>query len=201
MEPEPLFLQRCGQLAALLQGNSEIDLLDIGAILRQLLLDKNKLMDAANKERIKPKFHVGASNFAADEHADKTFWTMIDGIDPEIRSAQAPSVQLGRDDFLNLVVINNFGKTITIRDIIDHAANVAGGVHLDPRPKKTPIEASDREVIVNGYPIAAYHMRAIAKVALRGLQPIIDDVQKRQSAAQSGVRARSPGKSAEPNCQ
>jgi hypothetical protein len=201
MDAEPLFLQRCGQLVALVQGDSEIDLLDIGAILRQLLLDKNKLMDAANKERIKPKFHVGLSNFGPDEHADKALWTMVDGIDPEVRSAQAPSAELGRDDFLNLVVINNFGKTITIRDIIDHAANVAGGVHLDPRPKRTPIAEVDRKVIIQGYPIAAYHMRAIAKVILRGLQPIIDDVQKRQSAAQTDGRVPSPSKSAEPDCQ
>lgn len=200
MDAEPLFLQRCGQLAALLQSDNEIDLLDIGAILRQLLLDKNKLMDAANKEGIKPKFHVGVSHYGPDEHAAKTFWSTIDGIDPEIRPG-APSAHLGRDDFLKHVVINYFGKNITIRDIIDHTANVAGGVHLDPRPKKTPIRHADQAVTVLGYPISAYHMRAIGKVALRAFQPIIDDVQKRQSHAQSGARGPSPNKSAEPDHQ
>src|ERR1700686_26238 len=100
MDAEPLFLQRCGQLTALLQSDSEIDLLDIGAILRQLLLDKNKLMDAANKEGIKPKFHVGLSVYGPNEHADKTFWSMIDGIDPEVRRPGAPSAHFGRDEFL-----------------------------------------------------------------------------------------------------
>jgi hypothetical protein len=165
-----------------LQSDNHIDLLDIAAILRQLLLDKNKLMDAANKGGIKPKFHVGVSVYGPDEHADKTFWSMIDGIDPEIRRPGMPSAQLSRDDFLSHVVINNFGKTISIRDIIDHAANVAGGVHLDPRPKNTPIAEAERTVMVRGYPVGAYHLKGIAKVVLRALQPIIDDVQKRQSA-------------------
>ena len=184
MQPEPLFLRRCEQAAVLMQSNDEAELLDLAGLLRQLLMDKYSLMDTANASCVKPKFHVGVSRYAGnDQFADKTFWTILDGLDPEIRAPDAPSAHLTRDAFLKHVVINDHGKSITIKDIIEHAANVSGGVHHDPRPKNSPVSNVNRKVVVYGIPIDVYYIKGIAKVTLRALQPIIDDVQKRQSNA------------------
>jgi hypothetical protein len=200
MEAEPLFLQRCEQIALLIQSDKEIDLLDLGGRLRQLLMDNYSLMDTANSGRIKPKFHVGVSRYAGDdEFAEKTFWSILDGIDPENRAPGAPSAHLTRDAFLKHVVANDHGKSITIKDVIEHTSNKSGGIHHDPRPNSSSAAKMDRTITVHGFPITAYHLKGIAKVALRALQPVIDDVQKRQTRAQSGEPHPSPDKSCEPD--
>jgi hypothetical protein len=111
------------------------------------------------------------------------------------------SAHLTRDEFLAHVLVNDHGNKITIRDVIDHAANIGGGVHHDPRPKTTAIAKVDSKVMVKGFPIGVYYLRVIAKVALRGLQPIIDDVQKRQSNARPGAFPPLPDKSGQPDFQ
>lgn len=198
MDAEPLFLRRCEQAAILAQSEDEAELLDLAGLLRQMLLDSFKLMDTVNKNRIKPTFYVGISNFSEpDPYELQTFWTILDGLDPEIPGRSGPSAHMTRNQFLGHTVINHFGNKIAIKDIIKHCAEEAGGVHHDPRTKSTPVVKANREVIVKGFPIGVYHLKAIAKVMLRGLQPIIDDVQKRQSASQTGAHAPSPNKPSE----
>ncbi len=177
MDPEPLFLRRCEQIAELMQSRDEIDLLDVAGLLRQVIMDKHSLLDTANKNRIKPKFHVGVSRYADNDPYEKsTFWMILDGIDPEIRAPGAPSAHLTANQFLQHVVINDHGNRITIKDIIDNCANVSGGRHHDPRPKNTPITLVNRKVTVRGFPVDVSYIRGIATVALRAMQPVIDDV-------------------------
>jgi hypothetical protein len=59
MRAEPLFLRRCEQVANFLQSQSEVDLLDIARILRQIMMDNHSLMDTANINRIKTSYSVG----------------------------------------------------------------------------------------------------------------------------------------------
>ena len=54
MRAEPLFLRRCEQVANFLQSQSEVDLLDIARILRQIMMDNHSLMDTANINRMTP---------------------------------------------------------------------------------------------------------------------------------------------------
>jgi hypothetical protein len=184
MDPEPLFLRRCEQMAALVQSNDEVDLLDVARLLRQILMDKHSLLDAANKSRVKIKFHVGVSSYdVPDPHEKATFWMILDGLDPEIRRPGAPSAHLTHNQFLQHVVINDHGTKITIKDVIDNAAHVSGGVHYDPRLKNTPIAHVNRKVSVLGFPVDVTYLKGIAKVALKAMQPVIDNVQKRQSSA------------------
>ncbi|MGN7883667.1 hypothetical protein [Ensifer sp. 22460] len=181
MHAELLFIRRCEQAAELLHSRDEAELLDLAGLLRQMLMDRFSLMDAVNTNRIKAKFHVGASSYAGpDPYEKQTFWTILDGLDPEIRRPGAPSVTLTRQQFLKHVVINAHGNKITIQDVIEYAANVAGGVHFDPRPRPEPIARVNRTVNVKGIEIAMYHLKAIATVVLRALQPLIDDVRARQ---------------------
>jgi len=188
MDPEPLFLKRCEQMAALMQSNDEVDLLDVARLVRQILMDKHSLLDTANKSRIKIRFHVGVSSFdMPDPHEKATFWMILDGLDPEIRHPGAPSAHLTANQFLQHVVINDHGTRITIKDVIDNAAHISGGVHHDPRPKNTPMTHVNRKVSVRGFPVDVAYLKGIAKVTLRAMQPVIDDVQTRQSSARSGA--------------
>src|SRR5258706_12455523 len=72
MDPEPLFPRRCEQIAELMQSRDEIDLLDVAGLLRQVIMDKHSLLDTANKNRIKPKFHVGVSRYADNDPYEKS---------------------------------------------------------------------------------------------------------------------------------
>ncbi len=202
MNPELLFLRRCEQAAILVRSEDEAELLDLAGLLRQMLLDKFKLMDGANKSGIKPTFHVGVSHFGSpDPYEDKTFWTILQGLDPETRPPGSPSAEMTRDQFLAHVVINHFGDKITIKDIIKRAAEEEGGVYYDPRQKSSAISKVNKIVLVKGFPIGTYHLKAITRVMLRGLQPIIDDARKRETTARSGESLPSPDKSSPQDSQ
>ncbi|MBX9773659.1 MAG: hypothetical protein K2Y71_04520 [Xanthobacteraceae bacterium] len=180
MRPELLFLRRCEKMDSLSKSNNEADVLDLAAYLRQFILDGHSLIDTVNKSHIKIRFHVGCATYPIDDpHEAQTFWTIVDGLDPEIRRPGAPSAHLTRDQFLKHVVINNFGKKITIKDIIEHTANAAGGVHHDPKPRNTPTANASRTVLVHGLPIDTFYLKPIAIIVLRAVQPIVEDVQKR----------------------
>lgn len=182
MEAEPLFLRRCEQIAAILQSDDEADLLTLAVYLRQMLLDRNRLQDTANKGRVRYNFHVGVSRYLRNDPAPgRSFWSILDELDPELGIPGMQTAHLSRDKFLKHVVHSSYGKQITIRDIVHHAANVLGGAHHDPRPEITPIGLINGKVRVKGQEIAIYYLKGIAKVVLRALQPVIDDVRRRQS--------------------
>jgi hypothetical protein len=71
------------------------------------------------------------------------------------------------------------GKGHSVRDVIQLAANVAGGVHRtdDPREKQKLIADYSRSVSIGGLPGAIRQMQAIARVALKGLAPLIKKIE------------------------
>jgi hypothetical protein len=198
MQGELLFIRRCEQMVLLLQSKDEAEILDLAGYLRQMFLDRHQLAATANIKKRKLQFHVGISRFPPnDPYENMTFWSLLDGLDPDTREPGAPSAYLTRDAFLKHVVINNWGKKISIKDIILHAAEAAGGVHHEPTPRNTPIGIASRKILVYGFPIDVYHLKSITRIALRALQTIIDDVQKRQSALQIGASVPSLDKSSQ----
>ena len=58
MNPEPLFIQRCDQIVQLLNSVKEVELLDLGARLRQLIVDQHSLVGTVNSGKIKIRFRV-----------------------------------------------------------------------------------------------------------------------------------------------
>jgi hypothetical protein len=77
MEADNLFLERCSQIERLMESNREIDLLDLAAILRQILLDG--LVHKANSIlRIRLTFRVGEFHYRPDKY------TQILGLEEEV---------------------------------------------------------------------------------------------------------------------
>jgi hypothetical protein len=190
MEAEPLFIQRCEQIVLLLQSQKEMELLDLGGLLRQLLMDKFSLLDTANKNRVKPIFHVGQFTLQPDKY---TQWLALeDGLDPETRPPWKPSTNLTRDEFLRHVVIVANGVPISVKDVIFYAANIAGGVHHDPRSKTDALAVFSKHLGIGGLPAGIRQLKAIARVTIRSLQPVIEDVKQR--AAPSVAPTPSLGK-------
>jgi hypothetical protein len=181
MEAEKLFLVRCRQIASLLESNNEVDLLDLSGLLRQLLLDQHALVDSVNggsSEKVKLEFYVGAFSHAPDQFASLLF--LEDGIDPQTRRPGAPSAVLSMGNFLNHAVIYASGEHLTIKDVIKHAAESAGGVHHNPHSKKHRVLAQlSRRAAVGGLPLGIRMLKAIARVTMRTLTPLIEKVENR----------------------
>jgi hypothetical protein len=178
MDAEKLFIERCNQTSELAQSHKEIDLLDLGANLRQLLVDDHPLVHQANRtHRLKLTFHVGEFQVKPDQYT--AILSLEDGLDPDTRPPSAPSRYVNFDGFVNHNILFLSGKGHSVRDVIQLAANVAGGVHRtdDPREKQKLIADYSRSVSIGGLPGAIRQMQAIARVALKGLAPLIKKIE------------------------
>jgi hypothetical protein len=182
MDADILFLERCNQIQILAQSPREIDVLDIGGRLRQLFMDKIHLISTANKNKIKLRFVVGRFGPMPEQLREGLVWESLeDGVDPTTSPSKLEPLLLNLDDFLAHHVMTLHGKRILIKDIILFTSNVAGSIHHDPRPKKEfeALAEFSKYFLVGGMPAGVRTLKAIARVALRGLQPLIDDVKMR----------------------
>jgi hypothetical protein len=179
MDADTLFLERCKQVEAATQSSNEIDLLDLSAKLRQLLLDESPLVHQANRERLKLKFVVG--EFTLQPDAYTSVLSLEDGLDPETRRPGSPRKEVSFQGFLNHKVLYLKGQPHSVSDVISLAANVAGGVHLtkNPKEKQELIARYAASVSIGGLPGAIRQLQAIGRVTLRGLRPLIEAVEKR----------------------
>jgi hypothetical protein len=178
MDAASLFLARCKQIETAMQSNKEIELLDLSAHLRQLLIDETSPLHKLNRERrLKLKFVVGDFTQRPDSHT--AILSLEDGVDPESRRPGAPRKELRLGGFLDHTILYLRGQPRSVGDIIKYAANVAGGVHhATPSERPTLMHMYAGQVSVGGLPGAIRQLQAIARVALRGLRPLIEAVEK-----------------------
>jgi len=183
MDAEVLFLERCNQIHILAQSLREIDILDIGGRLRQLFMDDKHLISTANKDKIKLRFEVGRFSEEPDPYeAYVVYHSLEDGVDPYLPGREREPLVLNMDDFLAHHIMTINGKRILIKDIISFTSHVAGSIHYDPRPKKDFEALSEfaKYFSLGGLPRGTRILKAIARVALRGLQPLVDDIKDRR---------------------
>jgi hypothetical protein len=174
MDAERLFIQRCERTGELAQSQKEIDMLDLAANLRQLLVDDYPLVHQANAEnRLKLTFRVGEFRNQPDQYT--AILALEDGLDPDTRPPGSPSREVNFNGFMNHRILFLKGKGHSVQDVIQMAANVAGGVHRtdNPSDKQKLIADYSRSVSIGGLPGAIRQLQAIARVALKGLSPLI----------------------------
>jgi hypothetical protein len=180
MDADRLFLERCKQVKLRMQSNREIDLLDLSAHLRQLLLDSPRLIDEVNRaHRIKLTFSVG--DFALQPDAYTAFLSLEDGVDPDTRARPgAARKQVNLDGLLGHKILHIKGRAHSVRDVIVLAANMSGGVHRTPKPDERfkLMVAYAHSVSQGGLPGALRQLQSIARVTLKGLAPLVDAVEK-----------------------
>lgn len=175
-----LFLERCDQVAILLESHKEIELLDLSALLRQLLFDEKSLVDTVNTRPIRLEFRVGAWPPMFDPLP--THVSLEDELDPETGPPGiSTAITLSRAEFARYPVTYFDGLSISVKDVIRYASNVAGGVHHDPspRPEFRIMHALSQQIGWGGLPLGIRQLKAIGRVTLRALYPLIDDVKKR----------------------
>jgi hypothetical protein len=128
MDADRLFLERARQISKLMESHNEIELLDLSGHLRQLLVDAYPLIHKANeRHRLKLRFKVGMFRQTPDQFV--LFQSLEDGVDPDCRPPGSPSKEVDLSGFLKYEVLFIKGSPRTVQDMIQFAANVAGGIH------------------------------------------------------------------------
>lgn len=158
-----------------MQSHCEIDLLDLAAILRQLLLDDYPLIHKVNaNHHLKLSFHVGTFRNQPDENV--MLQSLEDGLDPETRPSGSPSKHVDFDGFIKHQILFIKGTGHSVRDVIKLGSDVAGGVHQtqNPKDRQRLIAEYSVRIGIGGLPGAIRQLKAIARVALKGLRPLIE---------------------------
>lgn len=171
MQAEQLFLQQLEQMSVHLAGGKELDTLNLGGVLRQMICDEKPLLMFVNKNRIPIRFKVVASN----EHGMPDFLktAAFHFVTPYHHDMKVRIVDLDIQGFLAHPIIRLSGTPITVKALIRYAANVGGGVHYDPKPKPEyrPIQSIEG-LITGNLPISLKAIRDISIVFLEAVEPL-----------------------------
>jgi hypothetical protein len=188
MEPESLFLHTLADLRRLIGIGDEYSGLQASRILRHLFLDGNPLIDQANRTtRLAIKYTIGS-------------WIeqkIIDALSPypiifisHLHTIYPPDIavfpswpfkpkSITRDQLLKTPIVYAVGKLITIRQMIQHAAHVLGGVHSGKATNED--EAALDKVYdalrTNPQPASLLHLFPLCRVVLDGLGPLEIELQ------------------------
>jgi hypothetical protein len=70
------------------------------------------------------------------------------------------------------------GQQVTVRDLIDQLAHIEGAVHTAaPRePREVVLKQAAQQVFVGGLPAGVRQIQSIARVVVRGLEPLREAV-------------------------
>ncbi|MDX8448281.1 hypothetical protein [Mesorhizobium captivum] len=169
-------------MADMVDSPNEIDVLDLAGILRQILADKYSLLAAANTNKLPVKFRVTDPEWDKFAAFGFEFGIMPDGIYPH---ASDTAIELNLDQFLAYQLIHYFGTVYTVLDVIKYAAQTAGAIHYDIKPKADHVQLHNlqAEISINGLPGTLQMLRSITRVTLEAIQPVIDDVKQQNMVA------------------
>jgi hypothetical protein len=122
-----LLIERCEEMEQKLKSPKEIDALDLGRILRQLLVDQHRLVDTANINKIPIRFRVHKLVKPPPGLSDATVESLQDGLDPDTAPPfLPPPIELTLDQFLKHVVLIINAQPHSVKDVIKFAARAMG---------------------------------------------------------------------------
>jgi hypothetical protein len=175
---DELFIHTLDDLEDRVRGPlPEYRLLGIAGLLRKLLIDDNPLVDQVNRHHRRRLTFVVSDSREYEELVKSmgaTFMTAEDGIDPVGAPPGFGRLELNRSQFLKHRAMLTQNEEISVADLIQHGANVAGAVHLSNPRKPTHKEISKwaGQFSPGGYPAGTRSLQAIGRVVLRTLEPL-----------------------------
>jgi hypothetical protein len=175
MGPEELFLSVLAELRDRHQSGVKYELIACSRNLRQLLMDKYCLVDAANRHhKLKIRFDVSdTSKLPEFEFLKRDIEFVLNGLDPEI-TVGLPRLSLNKDQLLATYAGKVGGTKFSIGDIISYTAN-SMGVHFDDNPREGA-EESLRQLgdilSIAGVPACISTLDVISRIVSRGLEPL-----------------------------
>jgi tetratricopeptide (TPR) repeat protein len=182
MNADYLFIKTIDECISVTQNPDEYELLRATALLRQLLLDGNRLLDVVNRKRRKKIIFRVADGWQSQ--LTKTImskkpdiFNVADGLLPEASFPNVPIVELNRDQFLKYRIAYANNQYFTIADVILHCSNVMGGVHIgDPRDEHEEILSAVQQFQIGGLPLSLRQTMSIIKVVIDGLEPLYQEI-------------------------
>jgi len=181
MIPEKLILCVSEELRQYLSRGDEYSALKSSGLLRQLLLDSYPLVDQANKKfRIPIRYRVNSTviDNMMRRCRSPVFACFIDLLCPKDSGGfpvETTPSELTRDQFLAVkpIFYDNV-KSVTIKELIDHAAHILGGVHAGKAKND-----SDRELNfvhdqfrIGNHAISLHILFPISKIVLAATEPL-----------------------------
>jgi hypothetical protein len=189
MERDELFLRVLDDLEGRVEpAPDEYDVLGIAALLRKLLIDNPSLVHLVNREhRVKVRFTISVPRriWEIAETPKPALWSLQDGLDPETTLTPETTSEVNLADFLRQVMIISGSHEFSVRDVITHAANVAGAVHAGkPRSlEHEKLEKLAKDVKIGGYDLGTRDLQPIGRVTVRGLQPLREAIETARQEA------------------
>lgn len=202
MDIDQLFLHEYEELDRRVRAQGVYETLMIASTLRKLLLDARPLAVAANEtRRLRLRFVANCQREDPESLNAKLvetslfMWSRQDGFDPATaRQGSSPPSTMTLDELLKCVLLIWRGHEVTVHEVIDYVAHVAGAVHAG-KPKTAKLTAlhemavrvrdGDRSPEVQS-------LLAVGRVVLRGLAPLRDAVARDLEA--QGVRIGLPNR-------
>ena len=129
MSAEELFVRRFDDLVLGLKARDDYEVVKVGAILRQLLLDDTPLIHTVNRQhRLKLRFIVN-DIWSKESPIQPDIHFVASGLDPSMLASTTGTKSISLGQFLGLEILNSKSNKFTVRELIKYAANKAGGVH------------------------------------------------------------------------
>lgn len=178
MRAERLFLSVLDDIENRLTDETptEYALLQVASLLRQLLLDGDRLLDPVAREAGWPvQFLVNRTSDTPRQVEGVLMDVEPKSLRPRALADASNHEWVKRDKFLSRHVLTLMSTTYTVRDIIDVASNSYGGRHLgrDKSPGKGQSlwdHADDSEI--NGVSLVAAYVADIGWTVLNSLLPL-----------------------------
>jgi hypothetical protein len=183
-DPKAIFKYKYERLQELLKGGPEVQLLDVAAILRHLLLDGEPLVDIVNREfRIPIRFKVFRSAteiYERDKLAGSTSTFVFVG---NTRPPFAPLREIKKDKFLNFDLYYLDGTKFTVKQVIRLCANELGGVHNQKdfsKSEEQMLRTLNKAFSIGGVSSALAALQLIGSTTIEALEKLYSLVSKGQ---------------------
>lgn len=179
LDPDILFLRTVDECRQVLTAPDDYSILRSTALLRQLLLDGNRLIDVVNRSRReRVRFLVcdgWDTPYAKEVLSDNPLvFAVADGLHPERNLLPGvPQREFNRDRFLKFPVVYASGNYYTVGDIITHCANVLGGVHVgSPKTNEEEQLSALQQFQIGKSPLSLRQLLPILHVVVDSLEAL-----------------------------
>ena len=183
MHPDELFCKTIDDIQSVVENPTSYEILRSTALLRQLLLDGNRLVDVVNRQRrLRLRFTIadGWEHPVARmmRSMNPAFLAILDNFQPDAQFPNTNVRDLTRDQLLSYDVMLINGRNYTVANIISHCANVVGGVHIgEPRtPEEHELTSIQETIEVGGFSVNLRQLLPVLRVVLDGLRPLYDAI-------------------------
>jgi hypothetical protein len=185
MDPDRLFLFTVDECRQVFGAPNDYSILRSTALLRQLLLDGNSLVDVVNRER-RERILFTISDGWATEYASTvmedqpSLFCVADGLHPDSTPIiDAKIVKLKRDQFLKYNLVYSNGSFHNVGEIVSHCANVLGGVHIgSPRTPEEHSLSAAQQFQIGGLPLSLRQVVPLLRVVADALDPLYQRIRR-----------------------